>query len=109
MYHKFFALLGFVAIACCSPTLYAQSPSPSASPAKHGSHKKADTKASADKTTTAATSATPVPGGGHGLVWVDDLTHLYHQEGSVYYGKTKKGKYVTETEATEQGNHPAKD
>ncbi|MFL6515363.1 MAG: hypothetical protein ACJ8M1_10105 [Chthoniobacterales bacterium] len=50
----------------------------------------------------------PEPGGGHGLVWVNSETKVYHKEGSRYYGKTKKGKYMTEAEAIKQGARSAK-
>jgi hypothetical protein len=49
----------------------------------------------------------PAPGGGHGLVWVNTETHVYHKEGSRFYGTTKKGKYMTEAEATKAGNKAA--
>jgi hypothetical protein len=52
--------------------------------------------------------ATPAPGGGHGLVWVNTETHVYHKEGTRFYGKTKKGKYVTEQEAIKEGDKAAK-
>jgi hypothetical protein len=46
----------------------------------------------------------PAPGGGHGLVWVNSETHVYHKEGSRFYGTTKKGKYMTEAEAIKEGD-----
>ena len=46
----------------------------------------------------------PAPGGGHGLVWVNTETHVYHKEGSRFYGTTKKGKYMTEAEAIKEGD-----
>jgi hypothetical protein len=52
--------------------------------------------------------ATPAPGGGHGLVWVNTETHIYHKEGSRFYGKTKKGKYVSEADAIKEGDRAAK-
>ena len=52
--------------------------------------------------------ATPAAGGGHGLVWVNTETHVYHKEGTRFYGKTKKGKYVTEPEAIKEGDKAAK-
>ena len=57
-------------------------------------------------TNTAATA--PAPGGGNGQVWVNSETHVYHTEGSRYYGKTKKGKYMSEAEAVKEGDRPAK-
>lgn len=51
--------------------------------------------------------ATPMPGGGYGKVWVNTKTHIYHREGSRFYGKTKEGKYVTEQEAIDEGDRAA--
>jgi hypothetical protein len=63
------------------------------------------------KGTGAATvaNATAAPGGGHGLVWVNTETHVYHKEGSRYYGKTKKGKYVSEADAIKEGDKAGKE
>jgi hypothetical protein len=52
--------------------------------------------------------ATPAPGGGHGLVWVNTESHVYHKEGSRFYGKTKKGKYVSEADAIKEGDKASK-
>jgi pyruvate/2-oxoglutarate dehydrogenase complex dihydrolipoamide acyltransferase (E2) component len=46
----------------------------------------------------------PAAGGGHGLVWVNSETHVYHREGSRFYGTTRKGKYMTEADAIKEGN-----
>jgi len=51
--------------------------------------------------------ATPGPGGGRGLVWVNTETHVYHKEGSRFYGASKKGKYVSEADAIKEGDRPA--
>ncbi len=53
-------------------------------------------------------NAAPVPGGGDGMVWVNTESHVFHREGSRYYGKTKQGKYMTEEEAVKMGNRPPK-
>jgi outer membrane biosynthesis protein TonB len=88
----------------------AESPAASPSPKKPRSHKKAEATAAASpapttRTTTAATTkATPAPGGGHGLVWVNTDSHIYHKEGSRFYGKTKNGKYMSEADAIKEGN-----
>jgi hypothetical protein len=55
----------------------------------------------------ATTAATPAAGGGHGLVWVNTETHVYHKEGSRFYGTTKKGKYVSEADAIKEGDRAA--
>jgi hypothetical protein len=58
--------------------------------------------------TGAAMNATPAPGGGHGMVWVNTDSHVYHKEGSRFYGKTKKGKYVSEADAIKEGDKASK-
>jgi hypothetical protein len=50
----------------------------------------------------------PAPGGGDDLVWVNTEKHVYHKEGSRFYGTTKKGKYITEREAIQTGNKAAR-
>jgi hypothetical protein len=49
----------------------------------------------------------PVPGGGHGQVWVNTETGVYHREGSRFYGTTRTGKYMTEQDAIQAGYKPA--
>ena len=95
-----------------SPTA---TPAPSASPANPLSKignlfKPRATASPAAKTTTnsAEANATPAPGGGHGLVWVNTESHIYHKEGSRFYGKTKKGKYVSEADAIKEGDRTSK-
>jgi hypothetical protein len=65
-------------------------------------------RAPAKSTSTEAATNPPAPGGGHGLVWVNTDSHVYHREGSHFYGTTKKGKYMTEAEAIKEGNKAAK-
>jgi hypothetical protein len=54
------------------------------------------------------TAATPAIGGGNGQVWVNSATHVYHKEGSRFYGKTKHGKYMSEQDAIKESDHTAK-
>lgn len=50
-------------------------------------------------------NATPAPGGGPGLVWVNTKSHVYHDSTSRFYGKTKQGKYMSEKDAIAEGDH----
>jgi len=92
----------------------AATPAASASPAKAfsiGSLFKPKPTASPAATTTTGSveaNATPAPGGGHGLVWVNSDSHFYHKEGSRFYGKTKQGKYMTEADAIKEGDRASK-
>jgi hypothetical protein len=42
------------------------------------------------------------------MVWVNTESHIYHKQGSRFYGKTKHGKYITEAEAISEGDRAAK-
>jgi len=97
--------------ASASPTA---APAATASPAKPfsiGSLFKPKPTASPATTTTtgsAEPNATPAPGGGHGMVWVNTESHIYHKEGSRFYGKTKQGKYMSEADAIKEGDRASK-
>jgi competence protein ComEA len=43
-----------------------------------------------------------------GMVWVNTSTGVYHREGDRWYGKTKKGKFMSEGDAQKAGFRPAK-
>jgi hypothetical protein len=64
-------------------------------------------RAPAKGTSTEEATNPPAPGGGHGQVWVNTESHVYHREGSRFYGTTKKGKYMTEADAIKEGNRAA--
>lgn len=44
-----------------------------------------------------------------GMVWVDADSGLYYVEGQMRYGRTKDGKWMTQTEASAAGYQPSKD
>jgi hypothetical protein len=127
-----------VIAACATSTLvraadptyapkYFPTPTAAASPAKK--HSKKSEAAAAETATPAAASnsaatpaATPAAkkhkapepqavqaaGGGNGQVWVNTETHVFHKEGTKWYGKTKQGKYMSEAEAVKEGDNAAK-
>jgi predicted lipid-binding transport protein (Tim44 family) len=115
------------------PLVRAADPTPSPSPATAASpakkHSKKSKAAAAETATPAAASnsaatpaATPTAkkhkapepqavqaaGGGNGQVWVNTETHVFHKEGTKWYGKTKQGKYMSEAEAVKEGDNAAK-
>lgn len=59
--------------------------------------------AASAKTSTMA----PAPGGGADKVWVNTASNVYHCPTDRYYGKTKAGAYMSESDARAKGAHPA--
>jgi hypothetical protein len=89
--------------------------SPTASPKGKPTSKKAKAKRRARRAersmlagrTSDEAANPPAPGGGHGQVWANTETGVYHREGSRFYGTTRKGKYMTEQDAKQAGYKPA--
>lgn len=61
--------------------------------------------AKSTKTHESTASMTQAPGGGAGMVWLNGLTKVYHCPGTKYYGKTKEGSYMSESDAKAKGAH----
>jgi hypothetical protein len=113
-----FAAIPLVRAADTTPS---PSPEASASPAKKHAKKSTAATSPSPAPSPAAAAGTPAakhkapepqatqaPGGGNGQVWVNTETHVYHKEGSKWYGRTKKGKYMSEADAVKEGDKPAK-
>jgi hypothetical protein len=90
----------------------------SSSPASSSQASDAGSKARPEKETGSSreTSSLPqsdnqqatTPPSGSGMVWVNLDSKIYHREGDRWYGKTKHGKYMTESDAQKAGYRAAK-
>ena len=94
--------VGAAAPAAAKPAIPAKPAAPSAAaPAKAPAAPQAGAAAKTAK------PATPPPAG-KDMVWVNTESKIYHRPGSQWYGKTKEGNYMTESEAIKAGYREAK-
>ena len=54
-------------------------------------------------TSKATTAQKAPPASSAGMVWVNTDSGVYHKRGTRWYGRTKKGKYMTEADAIKAG------
>jgi len=87
----------------------AGTPAPVASPSQPAKNPFADMFKKSSPAPAANAAGAPAPGGGPGMVWVNTETKVYHKEGSRYYGRTKKGKYMSEADAIKEGDKASKE
>jgi hypothetical protein len=66
------------------------------------------TTSSAPAQTSATTKPQAPPANAAGVVWINTDTGVYHKQGTRWYGKTKHGKYMLESDAIKAGYKPAK-
>jgi len=94
----FMLTAAFAAISLLTGTAAAQAPAPAAK--KTTAAKKADA-------TPPPTAAEIADAKSKGMVWVNLGTGVYHKDGE-FFGKTKRGKFMTEADATKAGYRAAK-
>ena len=102
MLSKMILMTAFAAALSTGVPGMAQAPAANAEQAKSSAKKKAVEAASAPTAQEIADAKAK------GMVWVNTSTKVYHKDGQ-FYGKTKKGKFMTEDEAKSEGFKAAKE
>ena len=78
-----------------------QAPAAAPAPAKHGTAPKA-------ALTPPPTDQEIADAKAKGMVWVNTSSKVYHKDGE-FFGKTKRGKFMSEADAQKEGDHSAKE
>lgn len=84
----------------------ASAPAPAAAPAAPAAKASAPAPAAAPAPKAAAPAKAAPAVAGPGQVWVNTDSKIYHCPSSKFYGKTKKGEYMSESAAQAAGNRP---
>ena len=78
-------------------------------PQQSGNQSQSDSSTAKNSTKNADASSSQTPdSNAAGTVWVNTDSGIYHKPGSRWYGKTKRGKYMTEADAVKAGYREAK-
>ena len=103
-----YAAAGSPAAAAPAPAAVAPTPAvaPAAPVAAPAASPAAPAPSPAASKASNAPSATAAPGGGPGLVWVNTSSSVYHCSADRWYGKTKHGMYMSESDAVAKGDRP---
>ncbi len=96
------SMAGYRPAAAAAPNATTAAPSPTAS--RRSNTGSGSANAGAKNEPTVAYTAPPSPG----MVWVNKETKVYHKQGDPWYGRTKRGTYMTEADAIKAGYHASK-
>ena len=91
-----------VGAAAAAAPAAAPAPAPAAAPAPRPATPARPAPAAASAPVTAQVPPSP------GMVWVNLDTKVFHRQGDPWYGKTKKGQFMTEADALKAGYREAK-